>query len=98
VTRITTSFLLDFEETVFKSGDSIHDAVRDSIDSNLPDLEPEQQADSDLNDFLDSLDIDRSMDFDDLDTEPFSPPSPNGDTEDFSPRSTRWSRMNGGDS
>jgi len=93
VERIVTSFLADFESEVFESGDSIQHAVQDSMDANLPDLEPEQSADFDLRDALDALDIDRSVDFDDLDSEPFGSPEPNGSTDDeFNPRSTRWSR------
>jgi len=93
VERVTTAFLLDFEGKVFKSGQAINDAVEDSIDANLPDLEPEADADFDLQDSLELLDQhDRSINFDDLDSEPFDRPTSNGDTEDLNPRSTRWSK------
>jgi hypothetical protein len=93
VTRIHTAFLLDFETEVFKSGHTIQNAVSESIDANLPDLEPEPSENLDLNDLLEDLDLDGSdMDFNDLDSDPFSPPTPDGvEDDDLNPRSTRWS-------
>jgi hypothetical protein len=92
VMRIHTAFLVDFETEVFKSGEVVQDSIRDSIDANLPDLEPASD-DLDLREALEGLDVDRSIDFNDLSDDPFTPPSSNGDTDDeLNPRSTRWSR------
>jgi hypothetical protein len=91
VTRIHTAFLIDFETEVFKSGEVVQDSIRESIDANIPDLEP-QQEDLELKDALEALDVDRSVDLDGLDQDPFTPPSPDGvEDDELNPRSTRWS-------
>lgn len=90
VTRIHTAFLLDFETEVFKSGEAVQESISESIDAHVPDLEPREPVDRQVN--LDGLDLDRRVDLDGLDEDPFGVPTSNGTDDELNPRSTRWSR------